>query len=70
MQILIGDFFFIIFIMFWGIAGLGERAAANTTHLIDAWLPLWPIVFQPALGLLMLGTIVQGTAGYIKDAAK
>lgn len=66
---LIGDFFFIIFIMFWGIAGLGEKAAIDTTVLIDAWLPLWPSVFQPALGVLMLGTIVQGTIGYIKDAA-
>jgi len=25
--------------------------------LLDAWFPLWPLVFQPALGVLMLGAV-------------
>ena len=25
--------------------------------LLDAWFPLWPLVFQPAIGVLMLGAV-------------
>jgi len=25
--------------------------------LLDAWFPLWPRVFQPAIGVLMLGAV-------------
>ena len=25
--------------------------------LLDAWYPLWTLVFQPALGVLMLGAV-------------
>ena len=25
--------------------------------LLDAWFPLWPFVFQPAIGVLMLGAV-------------
>jgi hypothetical protein len=56
------DFFFILFILFWFLAGLGEKVALQSSTLLDAWYPLWPWVFQPALGVLMLGAVASGVA--------
>lgn len=58
-KVLVADFFFILFILGWLVAGLVERAALESTSLIDSWLPLWPSVFQPALGVFMAGAIVS-----------
>jgi hypothetical protein len=60
---LIADFFFIVFILLWFVAGLGETVALRSSVLLDLWYPLWPSVFQPALGVLMLGAIVSGILG-------
>lgn len=58
-KILVADFFFILFILAWLLAGLAEQGALQSTRLIDSWLPLWPSVFQPALGVFMAGAIVS-----------
>lgn len=42
-------------------AGVVERQALDSTRLLDVWLPLWGTVFQPAIGVLMAGTIISGT---------
>lgn len=65
-KVLVADFFFIIFILAWLLAGLGEKAVLETSTLIDSWLPLWPTLFQPALGLFMAGAIVSALSGYFK----
>lgn len=31
--------------------------ACLAQFLLDLWLPLWPVVFQPALGILMAGSV-------------
>ncbi|MCO5571135.1 hypothetical protein L7F22_024868 [Adiantum nelumboides] len=56
-KLLVADFFFILFILAWFLAGLAEKAAFDTTVLIDAWLPLWSPVFQPALGFFMAAAL-------------
>lgn len=56
-KLLVADFFFIIFILAWFVVGLAEKAAFDTSSLIDAWLPLWPVLFQPALGFFMAGSL-------------
>ncbi|KAI5061623.1 hypothetical protein GOP47_0024128 [Adiantum capillus-veneris] len=56
-KLLVADFFFILFILAWFLAGLAEKAAFDTTALIDAWLPLWSPVFQPALGFFMAAAL-------------
>ncbi|CAM6109247.1 unnamed protein product [Calypogeia fissa] len=58
-KILVADFFFILFILAWLLAGLAEQTALESSILIDSWLPLWPSVFQPALGVFMAGAIVS-----------
>ncbi|KAH7444294.1 hypothetical protein KP509_02G072300 [Ceratopteris richardii] len=56
-KLLVADFFFILFILGWFLAGLAEKAAFDTSTLIDAWLPLWSPVFQPALGFFMAAAL-------------
>lgn len=64
-KILVADFFFILFILAWLVAGLVERSLLESTTLIDSWLPLWASVFQPALGVFMAGAIVSAVSGYL-----
>jgi hypothetical protein len=64
-KLLVGDFFFILFILAWLVAGVGEKAALKTSTLIDSWLPLWPTIFQPALGIFMAGALVSALSGYL-----
>lgn len=68
-QILIADFFFILVILTWFLAGLAERSARPSSTLLDSWYTLWPVVFQPALGVLMLGALVSGLSGRNKGDA-
>lgn len=67
-KILVADFFFILFILAWLVAGLVERSVLETTSLIDSWLPLWTSVFQPALGVFMAGAIVSAISGYLNKS--
>ncbi|KAI3426892.1 hypothetical protein D9Q98_006836 [Chlorella vulgaris] len=66
-KLLIADFFFILFALGWLGAGLAERSALQSTHLLDTWLSLWQWVFQPAIGVLMLGALVSGAVGWVKE---
>ncbi|KAG0621383.1 hypothetical protein M758_3G015600 [Ceratodon purpureus] len=69
-KVLVADFFFILFILAWLVAGLGERSFLESTRLIDAWLPLWTTVFQPALGVFMAGAIVSAVSGFLSKSGK
>lgn len=66
-KVLIADFFFILVALAWLAAGVGEKSTLNSSRLLDAWYPLWMLVFQPALGVLMLGALVSGAAGWLKN---
>lgn len=70
MQVLIADFFFILFILAWFIVGVGAQTVGKSTALLDVWYPLWPLVFQPALGVLMLGALTSGLLGKKEDDKK
>lgn len=70
-KVLIADFFFVCLALLLLIIGLGERVALNTSNIIDVWLPAWPLVVQPAIGVLMAGALLSGLAGwYRSDIAK
>lgn len=64
---LIADFFFVLIVLAWLAAGLGLQAMLHTSALLDAWFPLWPLVFQPAIGVLMLGALVSGGLNWLKE---
>lgn len=54
-------------ILGWLGAGLGVQGAFHSSAVLDAWFPLWPLVFQPAIGVLMLGALVSGGLGWLKE---
>jgi hypothetical protein len=65
-KLLIADFFVVLAILGWLVAGLGIKGATGNSALVDAWLPLWPMVFQPAIGVLMAGALVSGGLGWLR----
>ncbi len=65
-KVLIADFFFVAFALAWLAGGVGERAAIGSQRLLDAWFPLWPLLFQPAIGVLMLGALVSGGVNWMR----
>lgn len=65
-QVLIADFFFVLLVLAWLGAGLAERATVKSSVLVDAWMPLWPLVFQPAIGVLMAGALVSGGLSWLQ----
>lgn len=70
LQVLIADFFFILVVLGWLVAGVGLKTTTGASFLVDAWMPLWPFVFQPAIGVLMAGALVSGGWGWLKDKVK
>jgi hypothetical protein len=67
LQVLIADFFVVLAILAWLAVGLAEKATVKSSNLIDAWLPLWPMVFQPAIGILMAGALVSGGLNWLQE---
>ncbi len=67
LQVLIADFFFIMLSLAWLAAGLAEKATLKSDTLVGAWMPLWPLVFQPAIGLLMAGALVSGGISWVQE---
>lgn len=67
LQVLIADFFFILVVLAWLGAGVAAKAALHSSALIDAWMPLWPMVFQPAIGILMAGALVSGGLSWVQE---
>jgi hypothetical protein len=65
--VLIADFFFVLAALAWLGAGLGVQGALHSSAVLDAWYGLWPLVFQPAIGVLMLGALVSGGLGWLKS---
>ena len=68
---LLYDFFVILFILSWLIAGVGVRLSKGNGLSYDepflgTWLFLWPFLFQPLLGVHMLATLVSPAIGWAK----
>jgi hypothetical protein len=64
-RLLVADFFAVVAALAWLGAGLAERAALGSSRLVDAWMPLWPLLWQPLIGVLMAGALVSGGAGWL-----
>ncbi|CAL8471352.1 g10894 [Coccomyxa elongata] len=65
-KVLIADFFFVCAALAWLVAGVGVKASLDNSALLDVWYPLWQWVFQPAIGVLMLGALVSGAVGWVQ----
>ncbi len=58
------NLFVVLFSFFWfAIALLGR--AFDVPLGFDVWYSLWEPVFTPAIGILMMGAILSGIAGWI-----
>ena len=66
-KFLVFDFFFIVFALVWLITGVLADKAFGWSGPAELWFSLWTPVFQPAIGILMLGSIVTGTVDNILD---
>ncbi|ACO60942.1 hypothetical protein MICPUN_113787 [Micromonas commoda] len=70
---LLYDFFVILTILVYLIVGVGIRLSygqglSYDEPVLGLWLILWPVLFQPLLGVHMLATIVSPIIGKMKDA--
>jgi len=63
-RLLMADLFFVLGAFFWLAASLIGRSL-DVNLGFDLWLLLWEPLFQPAIGILMLGAIASGVAGWI-----
>ena len=53
-----------------GGGGEGENLSDSskiTGPLLVSWFALWPMVFQPAIGILMAGALVSGGVGWLRE---
>ncbi|KAK9822857.1 hypothetical protein WJX81_005185 [Elliptochloris bilobata] len=66
-KLLIADFFAVLAILAWLGVGVAAKVTLDSSALLDAWFPLWPLVFQPAIGVLMLGALVSGAVGWARE---
>ena len=60
-------FFVILGFGAWLLAGVAEQSALGSTKLSDAWFVLWPVVIQPALGILMTASLASGGAAWARE---
>ena len=67
---LVGVFFVVLFFGAWLLAGLAEERVLKTQTLSTVWLQLWPVVIQPALGVLMAASLDAGGAGWAREQAE
>ncbi len=62
------DFFLVLAVLAWLAAGAVQAAlSGGSSPLLDAWYPLWPMLWQPAIGVLMAGALVSGGLGWLAE---
>jgi hypothetical protein len=70
-QVLIADFFLVLFVLLWLVAGVVQSSVSGgESFLLDMWYPLWPLLWQPAIGVLMAGALVSGGIGWLQEQQK
>lgn len=62
------DFFVVIAFMLWFIAGVVSSYGFDNTFLLDQFNDKWTPVVQPALGVLMGGTIAGGVVSKLGES--
>jgi hypothetical protein len=64
---LVADFFLVVLLGLLLIAGVIEQSYNKTTAIADVFFKLWPVLVQPALGVLMAASVASGAAGFARD---
>jgi hypothetical protein len=66
---LVFDFFFVLAAGAFLVAGVVEQTSSKgeSKVLADLFFKAWPVLVQPALGVLMLASIVSGAAGFLRE---
>jgi hypothetical protein len=62
--LLTANFFFVLASFLWFVIALLGRSFQVPLGF-DLWYRLWQPLFQPAIGVLMLGAIVSGVGGWL-----
>lgn len=62
------DFFVVIVFMLWFIAGVVSTYGFKNTFLLDEFNASWGSIVQPALGVLMGGTIAGGVLSKLRES--
>merc|ERR1712146_535148 len=59
---------FVVVLMFLGLflTGLAQKSLTNDSQILDFFNAIWNPVIQPALGLLMAGTLAGGAISYFQ----
>lgn len=65
--LLLADFFLVLALLGWLAVALVPHFLRKNDVLLDPWLALWQPFIQPVLGVLMMGTIAQGTLSYLRS---
>ena len=65
--LLIADFFVVIGFLVWFIAATVQREITGNNFLLERFQDFFQPVLQPALGLLMLGSVASGVSGNNED---
>jgi hypothetical protein len=60
-------FFIVLGFGAWLAAAAVEKSVAGTTVLSDTWFQLWPVLIQPAIGILMAASLFSGLAGWARE---
>jgi len=66
---MIADFALVVLFLCLLVAAVVEQAASkDESHVLaDLFFKLWPVLVQPALGLLMAGSLLSGATQFAKD---
>ncbi|KAL6751656.1 hypothetical protein V8C86DRAFT_1833563 [Haematococcus lacustris] len=67
LQVLIADFFLVLFSLLWLGVGVANTSGTGSSPVLDAWYPLWPSLWQGSIGLLMAGAVVSGGLGWLSN---
>ncbi|TFJ84434.1 hypothetical protein NSK_004419 [Nannochloropsis salina CCMP1776] len=69
-KVLVADFFVVLGFLGWFVTGVVFKSALNDATVIDKFTDIWMPVIQPALGVLMAGTLGVGALNSVASRSQ
>lgn len=69
-KVLVADFFVVLAFLGWFVTGVVFKSALNDATVIDKFTDIWMPVIQPALGVLMAGTLGVGALNSVASRSQ